>query len=89
MSKAVAIEPDVATNYVAHTYIGDPAADGLMAELSSFGHGEIRRFLQAGMDRDEEGLKAAPESVREFFDGVTQPAWVDQSAFAPGRQDVS
>ncbi len=82
--KALAVMPEVAKNYVAHTYVGDPAGDEMMAELSQFGHAELREHIQAGMDQDEDALKKAPAIVREFFDGVTEPEWLDKSKFAPG-----
>ncbi len=81
---AYEIEPEIATNYVRHTYVGDPAADELMATLSGFGHLEIRQHLQAGMDEDEAAMKNAPAAVKEFFDGITPPDWVDTAEFAPG-----
>ena len=51
--KARAIDPETAANYIAHTTIGDPDADALMAELSALparenirsnpgGHGQRR-----------------------------------------------
>ena len=81
---ALAIEPEIATNYIAHVYVGDPVADQLMAELAGMDRDELRRLLQAGMDNDEEGLKNAPAILRDFFDNLTPPDWVDTSGFAPG-----
>ena len=80
------VSPEVADNYIAHTYVTDPPADALMQELSAFGPGEVREFLRAGMDADEEALKAAPASVREFFDDMVDPEWLDRSKFMPGRR---
>ncbi len=78
------IEPEVATNYIAHTYVCDPTADELMAALSGLGHLEVREHLRAGMDQDEHALQNAPAAVAEFFEDLTPPDWVDTSEFAPG-----
>jgi hypothetical protein len=82
--EALAIAPQIARNYIAHTYVGDPPADELMAELSELEPGALREHLQAGMEQDEEALKRAPAAVREFFDGIAPPEWVDESEFATG-----
>ena len=81
---ACEIDREVATNYVAHTYIGDPTADELMASLSGLGHLEIREHLRAGMDQDAQSLKNAPAAVGDFFDALSPPDWVDPSEFSPG-----
>lgn len=78
------IEPEMATNYVAHTYVGDPDADEVMKVLSELDHAEIRNLLQAGMNQDEQALKKAPALVRDFFDGLITPEWVVPEDFAPG-----
>ena len=82
--RARAVEPEIARNYVAHTYVADPEADALMLELASLDPFEMRQLLQAAMDDDEDGLKQAPAVLREFFDGLTPPDWVDLSEFPAG-----
>ena len=82
--RARVVEPDVARNYIAHTYVADPEADALMLELSKLDPFEMRQFIQAAMDIDEEGLKGAPAVLRDFFDSMTPPDWVDISEFSPG-----
>ena len=51
--RARAIDPDVAARYIAHTTIGDPAADALTEALSSLDPNESRRILQAAMDAED------------------------------------
>ena len=50
---ARAIESEIASNYIAHTVIGDPEADALVQELSSLDPGQTGRLIQAAMDGDE------------------------------------
>ena len=74
-----------ATNYVKHTLIGDPEADAVMEELQRFPQSEQFRLIEACMDEDEEGMRAAPPLLLEFFKKLgTPPAWVDHKAFTPG-----
>ena len=82
--KARAIEPSVADNYVAHLYTADPEADALMLELADLDAFEMRKLLQAAMDNDADKLKEAPAILRDFFDGMTPPNWVDLSEFSAG-----
>ena len=48
--KARIIDPDMASNYIAHTLIGDPDADALMEELSHLRPEEPGRFIHAAMN---------------------------------------
>ncbi len=75
-----------AENYVAHTTVGDPVADAMVADLTAIGSEESSRLIRAGMHGDDEtALRGAPASVREFFDSCAEPPeWVDYSAFLPG-----
>ena len=82
--RARVVEPDVARNYIAHTYVADPEADALMLELSKLDPFKMRQFIQAAMDSDEDELKGAPTILRDFFDSMTPPDWVDTSEFSPG-----
>lgn len=84
--RARAIDPKVAENYIAHTYVGDPVGDEAMVSLAGFGHGEVREILRAGMDQDFEALKSAPAPIREFFESMVDPEWLDRSKFMPGRR---
>ena len=77
----------VADNYIRHTTIGDPELDPVMAELASLRPSEMHRFVRAGVERDEEdALRRAPQALRDFFDNVQVPDWVDFEAFKPGQR---
>ena len=84
--KASALDPEIASNYVAHTVIGDPLADAMLDDLAGL-HGDERTHLFHAVmqERDEGALSGAPPSVRAFFeDAETVPDWVDFDAFTPG-----
>ncbi len=84
--RAMALDPEMASNYLAHTRIGDPVADEVAEALAGLGGGELSRLFQAGMDGPEDtDLRDAPAALRDFFaDANAQPDWVDHSAFIPG-----
>ena len=83
--RACAVDAKTASNYIAHTTIGDPEADALMEELSLMSPQEAGALIEAGMDDDQEVLRDAPPSVRAFFEKLdTPPDWVDYSEFIPG-----
>ena len=84
--RAMALDPEMASNYIAHTRIGDPVADEVAEALAGLGGGELSRLLQAGMDGPQDmALRDAPAALRDFFaDMNAQPDWVDHSAFIPG-----
>ncbi len=85
-AKARAIDPEIASRYVAHATIGDPAADEVTAALSDLGPQESRRITQAAMDaEDPRELRKLPPVVRDFFEEIAVPPdWVDLPAFTPG-----
>ena len=60
--------PELADKYIEHTLIGDPAADTLVNAIAAADQEQQAEFIRAGMDEDEEALRAAPQEVREFFD---------------------
>ena len=86
--KARAVAPDIATNYVAHTLIGDPLGEAMTEDLAELGEAESGRLIRAAMNEEgEEALRDAPASLRAFFkDAETPPEWLDYSAFAPGAR---
>ena len=43
------IDPEMASNYIAHTAIGDPEADAVIEELSALGPGKMHRLIRAGI----------------------------------------
>ena len=83
--RARALEPEIASNYIAHTAIGDPEADAVVQELFKLDPGQSGRFIQAAMDGDEETLAHAPPSLLDFFERIASPPdWVDFPSFIPG-----
>lgn len=83
--RARAVNPGLAENYVAHTTIGDPEADAMMAELATIDAEEGFRFLQAGMDEEQDVLRDAPPTVQAFFQTLeTPPDWVDLEFYNVG-----
>ena len=83
--RARALDPEIASRYIAHTLIEDPEADAVVDLLASLEPTAAARFVSAAMDQDEDELASAPRVLRDFFEGLeTVPSWVDFSAFAPG-----
>ena len=72
-----------ADHYVRHTTIGDPGLDPVMEELSSLPPAELHQFIEAGIEQRDEGLRRAPQSLRDFFE-TPDPPWLDLEAFHPG-----
>lgn len=56
----------LADNYIEHTWIGDPELDPIMEELASLPPDELHRFIQAGIEQQDEVLRNAPQSLRDF-----------------------
>ena len=87
--KARALDPKLASNYVAHTRIGDPIADAMMEALEAIGPRESWLTIQTAMDDldDESALKDAPREVRDFFEELKSPPdWVDEASLIPGMR---
>ena len=83
--RASALEPEIASNYVAHTNVGDAEADAVVHELLQLDPGQSGRFIQAAMDGDEEALADAPAVLLDFFESIESPPdWVDFPSFIPG-----
>ena len=83
--RARKVAPDIASNYVAHTQIGDPVAEAMTEDLEELGSSKSWALIQAAMENeDEEALRDAPASMRKFFkEASTPPEWLDYSTFAP------
>ena len=83
--KALALEPEMAANYVAHTVIGDPIADAAVEALFSLKRTESGRLISAYVDNvDGEPLPSALSAVRALFDhATTPPDWLDLPTLAP------
>ena len=73
-----------ADNHIRHTTIGDPALDRVMEELSSLPPADLHRFIEAGIEQEKDGLRGAPQALRDFFDHFEEPPWLDYDAFRPG-----
>ena len=78
-----------ADNYMRHTRVGDPALDPVMEELSPMPPAHLHRFIEAGIERRPEVLRRAPRSLRDFFDNLEEPPWLDHEAFRPGVRAFS
>ena len=85
LAKARAVDPEIASKYIAHTTVEDPEADAVVDLLASLEPTAAARFVAAAMDQDADELAGAPRVLRDFFEGLeTVPSWVDFSAFKPG-----
>ena len=73
-----------ADNYVRHTIIGDPELDPIMDELSSLPTDKLHRYIGAGIEQHEEVLREAPQILRDFFDNLENPPWLDSKSFVRG-----
>lgn len=79
------VDPEMADRYLSHISIGDPEADAMMEDLGAIPAREARRFIEAGMDGEEDVLKDAPRSLVSLFKKLDiPPDWVDPSSFIPG-----
>ena len=84
--KARLVDEEAARNYIAHTTIGDPVMDALVEEMAPLSRDQVHKFIRAGMDEDHDGLRDAPQGLRDFFVDAPQPDpdWLDREAFGPG-----
>ena len=82
--KARRYDQALADSYIRHTTVGDPALDSVMEEVSSLPPHQLHRHIQAGIDQQEEGLRAAPQALRDFFENLEDPPWFDYEALRPG-----
>lgn len=81
------LNPSLAAEYIEHTLLSDPVADAVIESLAEFGHGQVHRFIKAGMEQNASILSDAPRLLRDFFEDLeTPPTWFDQDAVFPGRQ---
>lgn len=83
--KARVINPQVASNYITHTMVGDPDADALVAELDPLGSQWSSRLINAAMTmKDMAVLLDAPPMLMDFFEKAARPPeWVDPDEFVP------
>ncbi len=84
-AQARLLNPTMADNYVAHTFIGDPLADAAIESVAHLGQKVSSGLIRAGMRQDYDALENAPSPFREFFHSLeTPPEWVNQTDFGPG-----
>ena len=84
--KARQVAPELADNYIARTLIGDPEMDALLEELSPFPSDKVAQWIHAGMEEEPDGLREAPEALREFFlSPRPDPPWLDYEAVRAGH----
>ena len=81
---ARAVDQIAADNYISHTTLGDPPLDTVMEGLSSLPLADLHRFIGAGVERQDEVLREAPQALRDFFNSLEDPSWLDREAFKPG-----
>ncbi len=83
--KARLYDQAAADNYLKHTTIGDPELDPIMEELSAeLSPSDLHRFIGAGIEQNEEVLRLAPRSLRDFFRDLKEPPWLYYEGFRPG-----
>ena len=84
--KALQIDRERATNYIAHTTIGDPIADELVDDLSHLDHSLSADLLKTALSADSSRIgRDAPASLKKFMDSCNEvPEWVDFDAMKPG-----
>lgn len=84
--KARTLDHEAADNYIRHTMIGDPALDPVMEELAQLPKDDMHQFIRACIEQDDEAtIRKAPQALRDFFDNMEVPDWVDFEAFKPGE----
>ena len=89
-ARAREVNPELAARYIEHTTMDDPVADAVIEALAPFDHGQVHRFIKAGMERDEKSLAEAPQLLRDFFADIEpRPAWFDPSAVLSGCTALS
>ena len=81
--KALALDPKMASNYVAHAWVGDPLGDELIKQLNTLPQGEMHRLIKIAIDDPENNaLRDAPQLLLDLVEEwASPPDWVDQSGF--------
>lgn len=83
--KAREVDPVLADAYVENTMVGDPLADAAAESLAGFDQNTRHRVVAAVMDDDADGMREAPDALREFFAALEGPS---AFAFDPDRARV-
>lgn len=81
--KALTLDPEMASNYVAHSWVGDPLGDELIKQLNTLPRVEMNRLIKLAIDDPEhKGLRDAPQPLLDLVEEwASPPDWVDQSGF--------
>ena len=84
-ARARAADPEWADKYIAHTVIGDPEADAVVAYLTALPRGEVVAVLREGIEHPEgSDLLLRHPPVRDFLLSSNDlPHWLDIDAFSP------
>ena len=86
-ARARGVDREAADNYIRHTMIGDPELDPVFEELADLPPDDLHRFIRAAVEQDDDAtLYRAPQALRDFFDNMEVPTWVDFEAFKPGQR---
>ena len=87
-ARARAMEPEIAENYLAHAWIGDPLADAAVEALSSMRRSQSTQILTAYIDSDEDKkLPDTPPEVYALFQHAwTPPDWLKLPDLNPGSR---
>ncbi|MCY3928395.1 MAG: hypothetical protein OXG81_08970, partial [Acidobacteria bacterium] len=70
-------DPEGVDNYIRHTTIGDPELDPVLEELSDLPPADLHRYIRAIIEWEGETLCSAPRVLRDFFDTLEEPTWLD------------
>ena len=72
------VDPGLAEAYIRHTMVGDPLADALVEDLSSFAPEKVHSILTKALESSDEAVPAMPESLHEFVAQANAvPDWFD------------
>ena len=82
-ARARDIDREAADTYIRHTTIGDPLMDTAVNDLALLPREQSARFIEAGMNQNENILRDAPRSLHEVF-AEPEPPWLDHEAFRLG-----
>ncbi|MXZ90971.1 MAG: DUF2236 domain-containing protein [Chloroflexi bacterium] len=84
-AKAREVDPERADRYIAHTMIGDPLADRAVASFADITQREMHQLIAAGMNRDENVFRDAPQELRDLFNASENtPDWFYDHPVYPG-----